>query len=256
MAKHISETPFQLGFRAGRARQKRGTCPYPQKSAARKNWLKWYSIGLRVRHGCNVMNDSPHCKRPTDCVASSRGKHCRSCGGTFRMKRMRADPVMAEAARKRSSEQMKKFWDDPVLRAKFTAANKERAIKLFRTKEMRDAARIRLTNLKADPAFHAKNMAAVRAYLKRPEVIAEKRALIIKVNARPGKMKRVRRALVRNGTWLSDKQRIEVMEAVRDTDETLKSIGKRYNRAVTAISTIAISFGVYRGKKRGPRKKS
>lgn len=172
------------------------------------------------------------------------------------MKHLHSDPVLAEAARQRGSDHLKRMWDDPVFRAERTAANKARAAKVFTTKASRARSKATIMALLADPDFVAKSQAGLRAYFAQPEVRAAKIKQIAKVNATPGMAKKRHRAMVRAGHWISDKDRIAIMEAVRDTKETQASIGKRFNRTTRQIGNVANSFGVFRGKKLGPRRKS
>lgn len=241
------DTPFKLGFRAGRARRKRGSCPYENGTREFKAWMKWYVIGLRAPRNREVMNFDSACKRPKNCIAAGPGL-CRSCSATIRMVELRKDPEFVAKAKKRGSDHLKRMWADADRRARWTDRIRKSFEDFRNSPRGKKQRREIMIALNADPAFKEKARAAAKRHMAKAESKAVVRQNLLRGLALPGMVKRRYRIMVRNGHWLSKKTKEEIITAARDTDETLTSIAKRYGKSPGRIAQIAREAGILRGR--------
>lgn len=253
-----TDTPFKLGYQAGRDRAARWRCPYPKDTAERARWREAYSLGLKVRAssaGSGKVNATSGCAFPTDCRATGAGL-CRSCT----MMRKHADPEFAARRDAKINAARDAALADPAIRARIGSAARDRLAK----KRAADpsfgkkvGAKIK-AHRRAHPEIEAKRVESLKAYWASPAGLARKdsqRAIIAAVNRSGSKAHdKMVKTRVASGEWLSRSDKRKIVAEVRDTQDPIEVIAGRWGKSDTRIREIARAAGVSRGKGWRPKK--
>lgn len=242
-----TETPFRLGYRAGRSGELLIANPYPPGTKGAKAWNRAWKLASKVGRG--LINDLPHCLQPADCRAAKPGRLCVSCN----MKRLHADPEFAARRDSRFKAATESYRASPEGQAQ-AIVQAENLRVLHQSPEWRKRRSVAMKANMADPEYRAKAAAASLARFERPGEREKQAAHMRKVARDPALKQKAVKTRRAKGHILSATKTRKIAEAVRDTEMTCEEIGTKFSVSASRVWQIAQAAGCGRGRGWKPKR--